>query len=100
MPRADIDRLLPDFRRAIETAHNADAAWPALESLADGLFGVKLFTVTIVDMARGVARRLYTSDPESYPASATKPIVVDAWFEHVVTARQSFVRNTPAEIAE
>jgi hypothetical protein len=31
---------------------------------------VKLFTVTTVDMANGVARRLYTSDPESYPSPA------------------------------
>jgi GAF domain-containing protein len=100
MARADIDSLLADFRRVIETANSADAAWSAPEKLADGLFGVKLFTVTIVDMAKGVARRLYTSDPESYPVSGTKPIVVDAWFEQVVIARQSFVRNTLAEIAE
>jgi GAF domain-containing protein len=100
MPRPDIDSLLADFRLVIETANSAEAAWSGLERLADGLFGVKLFTVTVVDMAKGVARRLYTSDPESYPVSGTKPIVVDAWFKQVVLGRQSFVRNTLAEIAE
>jgi GAF domain-containing protein len=100
MPYADVDSLLADFRSTIETADNADAAWSALETFADGLFGVKLFTVSAVDMAKGVARRLYTSDPENYPVSGTKPLVVDPWFEQVVIGRQSFVRNTLAEIAE
>ena len=100
MTLAPTDSLLAEFRRALEQTSDADTAWSALERLANGLFGAKLFTVTTVDMVKGEARRLYTSDPVSYPVSGTKPIVVDPWFEHVVLGRNNFVKNTLAEIAE
>lgn len=93
-------KALDDFRHVIETTGDADMAWGALRQLADALFGAKLFTATTIDMAKGVARRLYTSDPQSYPVSGTKPVIADPWFEHVVIGRRNFVRNTLAEIAE
>lgn len=92
-------KAVADFRRAVEAANDPVVAWNALEKLADALIGVKLFTVTTVDTAKGVARRLYTSDAASYPVSGTKPVVVDPWFEQVVVGKQNFVRNTLAEIA-
>jgi hypothetical protein len=96
------DYLKPqaDFRSVVEATNDPNEAWKALHRLSDALFGVKLFTVTTVDMAKGEARRLYTSDPESYPVSGTKPVVVDPWFEQVVIGRQKFVKNTLTEIAE
>jgi GAF domain-containing protein len=97
---SDVDNLLADFRRVIEVASDSDAAWRALHRLAEALFGTNLFTVTAVDMANGVARRLYTSDAASYPVSGTKAVVVDGWFEQVVVGKQNFVRNTLAGIAE
>jgi hypothetical protein len=53
-----------------------------------------------VDMEAEVARRAYTSDPENYPTSGTKPIRYDSWFDIVHKQRQYFVANTIADIAK
>ena len=47
-----------------------------------------------------LARRAYTSDPENYPCSGTKPVEMNSWFEVVHTRREMFVAHTLAEIAE
>jgi hypothetical protein len=95
------DTLKPvtHFRSALEATNDPAVAWAALQQLADALFGVKLFTVSTVDMTAGLSRRLYTSDPASYPVSGTKPISRDAWYELVVAGRQNFIKNTLAEIS-
>lgn len=89
------------FVEAISEARVADAAWKALEDLATGLVGVKLFTVMTVDLAAGLARRAYISRPSQYPASGTKPLHGNSgdWFETVFTRRRTFVANTIEHIA-
>jgi GAF domain-containing protein len=59
--------------------------------------GCRLFTITAADADLTTFDRRYTSHPAEYPVSGTKPIERDAWYEHVITRRQSFVANTPAE---
>ena len=61
--------------------------------------GTRLFTVTALDDAAGLHRRLYTSHPVEYPASGTKPLDRDGWYDACVAARQTFVANTPPEFA-
>ena len=51
-------------------------------------------------MAAGLARRAYTSDPISYPATGTKPVEMNAWFEVVHGRHEMFVANTLADIAK
>ena len=87
------------FDAELGAAAKSHAAFVALHRLADALVGTKLFTVTTVDMEAGLARRAYTSDPISYPATGTKPIVRDAWFEIVHGRHETFVANTLADIA-
>jgi hypothetical protein len=53
-----------------------------------------------VDMAAGLALRAYTSDPASYPATGTKPVEMNAWFEVVHGRHEMFVANTLADIAK
>jgi GAF domain-containing protein len=50
-------------------------------------------------MAAGVARRGYTNRPDAYPATGTKPIHRNAWFDIVHRDRRPFVANTIEEIA-
>lgn len=57
--------------------------------------GNRLFTVTLVDMEAGVARRAHTSHPVEYPAQGTKPLTRDAWFEQCIVRAEPFVANTP-----
>lgn len=88
------------FDAELAAAATPEAAFAALHRLADAAVGARLFTVMTVDMAAGLARRAYTSDPESYPATGTKPVEMNAWFEVVHGRHEMFVANTLAEIAE
>lgn len=76
-----------------------DTVFAALHAEARALCGARLFTVTVLDRAKGLARRAYTSHPVEYPASGTKPMRNDAWSDLVLGQRRSFVANTTAEFA-
>lgn len=93
-------QALSTFDTAIAAARTADAAFKALQDLAQATVGAKLFTVMTVDMEADVARRAYTSDPVNYPASGTKPINYGPWFDVVHKERQYFVANTIEDIAK
>jgi hypothetical protein len=58
--------------------------------------GTVLFTVTVLDPARDLCWRAYTSHPVEYPRQGTKPLTHDAWHDLVITRRETFVANTPA----
>lgn len=88
------------FGREISAAHTADAAWTALRRLSAGVAGHRLFTVMTVDLAAGLAQRAFTSHPEEYPVSGTKPIQRNAWFDIVHGERRSFIANTIEDIAQ
>lgn len=100
MNAQDFAADLAAFDRAIANESGPDAPWIALETLTRKVVGAKLFTVMTVDMKNEVARRAYTSDPTSYPASGTKPIRYDSWFDIVHKERRSFVANTIEDIAK
>jgi GAF domain-containing protein len=72
----------------------------ALHRAADAACSARLFTVTVIDRARGLARRSYSSHTEAYPVSGTKPIFANAWTALVVDAGRPFVANTTAEFRE
>ncbi|MBB4051156.1 GAF domain-containing protein [Devosia subaequoris] len=91
---------LATFDTTIAVAQTAEAAYKALQDLAQATVGAKLFTIMTVDMAADVARRAYTSDPVNYPASGTKPINYGPWFDVVHKQREYFVANTIEDIAQ
>ena len=57
--------------------------------------GIILFTITVLDPARDLCWRAYTSHPVDYPTQGTKPMTHDAWHTQVITRRETFVANTP-----
>ncbi|WP_299969677.1 GAF domain-containing protein [uncultured Roseobacter sp.] len=59
----------------------------------------RLFTVTVLDRTAGLARRVYSSHPEVYPVSGTKPMAQGAWTDQVIGRGEMFVANTVAEFA-
>lgn len=61
--------------------------------------GGRLFTTTVLDRKAGLARRVYTSHPEAYPVSGTKPMAQGNWTAQVVERGEIFVANTVAEFA-
>lgn len=58
--------------------------------------GTILFTVTVLDPARDLCWRAYTSHPVEYPTQGTKPLTHDAWHDQVIARRETFVANFPA----
>lgn len=64
-----------------------------------GAVGGRLFTATVLDRKAGLARRVYTSHPEVYPVSGTKPMAQGDWTAQVVERGEIFVANTVAEFA-
>lgn len=96
----DHSAALSAFDAAIAEAATPEAAFIALQTLARATVGARLFTVMTVDMENEVARRAYTSDAQSYPASGTKPINYGPWFDVVHKQRAYFVANTIADIAK
>jgi 5-formaminoimidazole-4-carboxamide-1-beta-D-ribofuranosyl 5'-monophosphate synthetase len=95
----DFTGPLATFDHALSIATTSDAPFDALMSLTRATIGAKLFTFMTADMATGLAQRSYTSHPDDYPVSGTKPITYDRWFETVHKDRQCFVANTLADIA-
>jgi hypothetical protein len=100
MHHDEISATTAAFDRAIATMRNADAAWQALRELTDRLVGAKLFTVSVIDWANERAGRVFTSHPEAYPVSGTKPIHYDDWFEIVHKQRRAYVANSLAEMSD
>ena len=62
--------------------------------------GARIFTVTVQDVTAGVVRRAYTSHPDDYPLSGTKPLQTDAWSKLVLERGEVFLANTTAEFAQ
>jgi hypothetical protein len=95
----DFTGPLATFDHALSIATTPDAPFDALLKLTQETVGVKLFTFMTADMKTELAQRSYTSHPDAYPVSGTKPITYDSWFETVHKDRQCFVANTLADIA-
>lgn len=79
---------------------------PSPEAIPEAIFaalhretGGRLFTVTVLDYAAGLARRVYTSHPDDYPVSGTKSMSQGAWTDQVVERGEVFIANTVAEFA-
>ena len=73
----------------------------ALHRAAADLHGAKLFTVTVADPQAGVVRRAYTSHPQDYPTTSTKPLRGNGggWQQIVLEEHRTFVANTVPEFA-
>jgi hypothetical protein len=95
----DFSGALAEFDHALSLATNPDAPFDALLNLTRATIGVKLFTFMTADMKTELASRSYTSHPEDYPVSGTKPITYDRWFAIVHKDRDCFVANTLDDIA-
>ena len=96
----DHTQALAAFDASIAKATTAEAAFGALQDLAGATVGAKLFTIMLVNMEAELSRRAYSSDPVSYPISATKPLNYGPWFDIVHGKREFFVANTIEDIAK
>ena len=95
---------MPDYHNFVtaleEGGHQPDRAFAALEAMTRELVGVKLFTVMTNDTGKRESERVYSSMPDVYPVSGTKPYNETVWSEITLKNRQTFVANTIGDIAE
>lgn len=91
--------MTPDVALALASP-DAVASLTALEALVQATVGARLFTVMALDPQTGMARRVWTNAPDTYPVGGEKPMPENAWTDLVIRQRRDWVANTPAEIAE
>lgn len=80
-------------------AATAQDPFAALHRDLSAVVPIRLFTITALDRAAGLSRRLYTSHPADYPVTGTKPIGDDDWSRLVIGDMQTFVANRTADFA-
>lgn len=83
-------------------ASDADAQglMAALCDLVRATVGARLFTMMWFDAEAGLARRCFSSMPDAYPVSGTKPVQDNDWTRRVLRQGQMAVMNSHAELAE
>ena len=95
---------MPDYQNFVaalgENGAQPDKAFAALEAMTRELIGAKLFTVMTSDTSKGESERVYSSMPDVYPVSGTKPYNETHWSEITLKNKQTFVANTIGEIAK
>jgi len=93
--------MMDRFIRLAENANcRTEQLFEELERIAVTQLDVKLFSVMKVDFAGGEAHRIYTSEPEVYPLSGTKPIPTGDWADIVIGQKRLFVANDYAALVE
>jgi hypothetical protein len=79
-----------------------DACEPTPEGVGRALgelVGWRLYTVMALDMARGEAARLHSSEPEAYPVGGRKPLgSLTEWGVHVIEGRRPWIARTAEEL--
>ncbi|WP_417307854.1 GAF domain-containing protein [Devosia sp.] len=96
MTTADPAHAFREFEEVLARHDDPLDTGAALHRLAEALIGVKLFTLTAIEMPLMQVRRVYSSHPEVYAVLGTKPIVIDPWFEAMRTERKITAINTAA----
>lgn len=87
------------FQQDLARATDPEDIFAALHAASQAMLPVRLWTVMTVDMEAGLARRAFTSHPETYPTSGTKPVPDNHWFTQIHDRRAAFVANSAEEIA-
>ncbi|WP_217284127.1 hypothetical protein [Brucella pituitosa] len=95
---------IPDFTAFVHAVADAgsqpEKAYAALEQLVKGIVGAKLFTIMTADTSDKQAERIYSSMPDVYPVSGTKPYNETEWSEITLNRKDTFVANTIEDIAK
>ncbi len=85
-----------------ETFHQGDiqTLFECLEMELKRHFKIKLITFTAIDMTLRQARRLYSSNSESYAIGGFKDIEDNAWTQKVIEHQQPFIANEHSELTK
>ena len=77
------DQALRQFAQSIAIYRDPIEIGAALHVLTANVIGVRLFTLTAINVKAGHVRRVYSSHLDIYPLLGTKPLERDAWFDQM-----------------
>ena len=91
---------IDDVARAMEVAASADAqaAYAAVDDLAQRAIGHRLFTVMRYLPATVEVERLYSSNPAAYPPGGRKPKQGTPWGDAVLDRGEVFIATDAAGV--
>jgi GAF domain-containing protein len=91
-----------DIAAVMETTavDDAQAAYRAVEALAQRIIGHILFTVNRHLAASGEVERLYSSNPAAYPVGGRKPKLGTRWGETVLDQGRVFIARNSEEVRD
>lgn len=95
--------IMTSFENELRAAFhigNIQGLFETLEEAIRSHFKVKLLTFTVIDMCQRKAKRLYSSNSESYAIGGFKDIENNAWTQHVIEQMKPFVANEHSELAK
>ena len=72
----------------------------ALHTELGSHYNIKLLTFTQIDMHHNRAKRLYSSDADSYAIGGFKPIEINSWTTQVIEKQKTFVAHKHSELAK
>lgn len=90
---------MTDIMSALADTDQPHATFEALHRRVGETIGTKLFTLTKIDQAQGLASRIYTTHPDVYPVHGQKQIEPNTWTATVLDRHETFVAGSIDEIA-
>jgi len=88
---------------AVALAHDRidqpDAVFAALDRALRTAIGHRLFTILAYDGETSEAARLYSNQPESYPAGGRKRLAAGPWTEAVLDRGEAYIGRTRDDIS-
>ena len=88
------------YLSALAERNQPQAALAALQAITEETVGTLLFTVMTHDRAKVMSRRLYSSNPDAYPAGGYKPLRPTLFSRTALEERRPFSALTIEGIAE
>jgi len=78
----------------------APSIYSEIHQAANAEMGIRLFTVMVLDHTNKQAQRVYTSHPDDYPVTGSKPMLANRWSRHVLDEQKPFVANRTEDFAD
>lgn len=93
-----LSSALDTVARAQAAVHQPGALFGALDAALFSVMGHRLFTILAWDPGTGAATRLYSSQPQAYPACGRKTLAPGLWTHAVLERGEPYIGYTQQDI--
>ncbi|MGS1105906.1 GAF domain-containing protein [Achromobacter anxifer] len=96
--RAVVIQALDALARAHAEAVQPRAVFAAVDHALAATIGHRLFTILSYDPRTALATRLYSNQPDAYPAGGSKALAPGPWTQTVLDRGEAYIGRTPADL--